>query len=258
MSTTDSLDDDQLEALYSWIDKIPLSKPKRNISRDFSDGVLVAEMIKYFFPKFVELHNYNDANSSMNKKANWSLLNNKVLVKRFHFELADEVVSDLIQAKPFTIEKVLIELKSRIDNKLKEERMEPPPPLSLLRAKESDQPEADQYTGRKGTKGKNLPLKAPQELPPPPFERITHKNLGSKDPIMTETAPRRQQGRSKKDNELSYMYEMKEQECLAKEERIAMLDAKRRQLEHLLDLKDTHITELGAQLEMLRPTGGIK
>ncbi|XP_060065549.1 sperm flagellar protein 1-like isoform X3 [Ylistrum balloti] len=235
MSTTDSLDDDQLEALYSWIDKIPLSKPKRNISRDFSDGVLVAEMIKYFFPKFVELHNYNDANSSMNKKANWSLLNNKVLVKRFHFELADEVVSDLIQAKPFTIEKVLIELKSRIDNKLKEERMEPPPPLSLLRAKESDQPEADQYTGRKGTKGKNLPLKAPH-----------------KDPIMTETAPRRQQGRSKKDNELSYMYEMKEQECLAKEERIANLQTKVRHLENLAYLKDERIKEMKKGIENLQ------
>ena len=32
------LDDDQLQQIYSWIDEIPLSRPKRNIARDFSDG----------------------------------------------------------------------------------------------------------------------------------------------------------------------------------------------------------------------------
>lgn len=31
-------DDAELEELYSWIDGIPLSRPKRNIARDFSDG----------------------------------------------------------------------------------------------------------------------------------------------------------------------------------------------------------------------------
>jgi hypothetical protein len=28
----------QLQAIYRWIDKIPLSRPKRNIARDFADG----------------------------------------------------------------------------------------------------------------------------------------------------------------------------------------------------------------------------
>ena len=32
------LDEDALEEIYSWIDKIPLSRPKKNIARDFSDG----------------------------------------------------------------------------------------------------------------------------------------------------------------------------------------------------------------------------
>lgn len=34
----DDFDDAELEELYSWIDGIPLSRPKRNIARDFSDG----------------------------------------------------------------------------------------------------------------------------------------------------------------------------------------------------------------------------
>lgn len=32
------LDDRVLQDLYAWIDQIPLTRPKKNITRDFSDG----------------------------------------------------------------------------------------------------------------------------------------------------------------------------------------------------------------------------
>ena len=32
------LDEAVLEELYAWVDSIPLSRPKKNITRDFSDG----------------------------------------------------------------------------------------------------------------------------------------------------------------------------------------------------------------------------
>lgn len=32
------LDEESLNELYTWVDTIPLSRPKRNIARDFSDG----------------------------------------------------------------------------------------------------------------------------------------------------------------------------------------------------------------------------
>lgn len=44
MKDTDSkdemttLDDHQLQELYAWVDEISLTRPKRNITRDFSDG----------------------------------------------------------------------------------------------------------------------------------------------------------------------------------------------------------------------------
>lgn len=53
------LSEDELNAIYNWVDEIPLSKPKkyinyninpRNIARDFADGVLVAEMINNYNP----------------------------------------------------------------------------------------------------------------------------------------------------------------------------------------------------------------
>ena len=42
-----------MEDLYAWVDSVPLSRPKRNIARDFSDGVLMAEILSHFYPKLV-------------------------------------------------------------------------------------------------------------------------------------------------------------------------------------------------------------
>ena len=38
MSWDIELDDQLLQDLYAWVDQIPLSRPKRRIERDFSDG----------------------------------------------------------------------------------------------------------------------------------------------------------------------------------------------------------------------------
>ena len=38
MSAADELSDDDLQTVYCWVDSIQLSRPKRNISRDFADG----------------------------------------------------------------------------------------------------------------------------------------------------------------------------------------------------------------------------
>jgi len=75
------LTDAQLQTLYTWIDEIPLSRPKRNISRDFADAVLVAEVVAHYFPRLVQLHNYSSANSTPQKIYNWTTLQQKVLGK---------------------------------------------------------------------------------------------------------------------------------------------------------------------------------
>ena len=50
MSAINDLDDDSLQELYSWIDEIPLSRPKRNIGRDFSDGGELKQLVRTFLP----------------------------------------------------------------------------------------------------------------------------------------------------------------------------------------------------------------
>ena len=32
------MDEEELQRLYAWIDTVPLTRPKRNLHRDFSDG----------------------------------------------------------------------------------------------------------------------------------------------------------------------------------------------------------------------------
>jgi hypothetical protein len=41
MSTTE----EELQELYVWVDQIQFSRPKRNIARDFSDGVLLVWLL---------------------------------------------------------------------------------------------------------------------------------------------------------------------------------------------------------------------
>ena len=41
----------ELETVYAWVDEVPLSRPKKNFARDFSDGCLVAEIVAYHLPK---------------------------------------------------------------------------------------------------------------------------------------------------------------------------------------------------------------
>jgi len=67
--------------LYQWIDSIPLSRPKKNFARDFSDCVLVAEIIHYYKPSLVSLHNYPPTSTVKQKAQNWETMNMKVFKK---------------------------------------------------------------------------------------------------------------------------------------------------------------------------------
>lgn len=107
------LTEDDLHELYLWVDEIPLSRPKRNIARDFSDGICVAEVVKHFFPKLVELHNYAPANSLQQKVNNWQTLNARVF-RKLHFEVPAEEIRDITSAVPGAVERFLRALRTKI------------------------------------------------------------------------------------------------------------------------------------------------
>ncbi|KAE8303255.1 SPEF1-like protein [Giardia duodenalis] len=108
-----ALDDEARHEIYLWVDGIPLSRSKGYISRDFADGVLLAEVIHHFLPKLVELHNYQSTTNSEAKRKNWETLQQKVL-KRLQLKLSADEIDALISAKPGAIERVLIRVRSAI------------------------------------------------------------------------------------------------------------------------------------------------
>ncbi|XP_015174836.1 PREDICTED: uncharacterized protein LOC107065543 isoform X2 [Polistes dominula] len=112
-------ENDHSKELCAWIESIPFSKPKKNLSplslyRDFSDGVLLAEILKVYYPRYVDLHNYISANNYFLKKENWNTLNRKVLTK-IDVKLNKDVVSQLVNGHQESIEKLLFEIRSKVD-----------------------------------------------------------------------------------------------------------------------------------------------
>jgi len=109
------LNEEALDDLYAWIDTIPLSRPKKNIARDFSDGVLCAEAVAFFKPKLVDIHNYFAASSAMQKKTNWNTLNRKVFQK-IGLRLTDATIQQLVEAVPGAIEQVLWDVRQKVQD----------------------------------------------------------------------------------------------------------------------------------------------
>ncbi|TPX70596.1 hypothetical protein SpCBS45565_g01655 [Spizellomyces sp. 'palustris'] len=100
--------------LYAWIDEIPLSRPKRNIQRDFSDAVAAAEVVRHFLPKLVDLHNYPPANGMAQKLYNWKTLNQKVF-RKIGYHVSEELIQNVVANRPGCIEYLLHGLRQKID-----------------------------------------------------------------------------------------------------------------------------------------------
>lgn len=250
-------DDVELENLYQWIDRIPLTRPKKNIGKDFSDGVLLAEIVAHYFPKIVELHNYSPAAATKQKMENWYLLNRRVL-RKLDLDLSDEVIRALANCKPKVVEKVLMLLRLQIDKNLqrqgrsrleidanfaqsmdtKEQKKSQSAP-----AAENSQALVPVKTGRSSPGKLSSPRKLGKgEIPHNHPDRSSYhfEGKGYFDPAIyiyptSDNVPR------------SYLEE-KEMECMAKDETIRMLNSKIRRLEHLLQLKDTRMLDLQGQI----------
>ncbi|XP_078044967.1 uncharacterized protein LOC144474197 [Augochlora pura] len=108
-----SINDDNLEEIYTWVEQMTFSKPKKNLARDFSDAVFMAELLKKYYPRHVDIHNYISGNSTAKKIENWCTLNRKVLSK-LNMKLKKDVIADLANATPGVIEKVLSDLRVKI------------------------------------------------------------------------------------------------------------------------------------------------
>ncbi|XP_038593503.1 sperm flagellar protein 1 isoform X2 [Micropterus salmoides] len=226
------LNDEELQDFYAWIDKIPLSRPKRNITRDFSDGVMAAEVVKYFFPKLVDLHNYIPANSTPQKLSNWNLLNRKVFSK-LNFHVPEETMKRIVLSTAGAIEPVLSALREKIDQKL-EHTTENILDLEYYNTRDREKP----HTEICQTEAKLLSQLAGEEM-----KKDEKSRLKNGKPQHTA------QFYSDMDPTFRLILQEKDQAVMALQETVEILQMKVNRLEHLVHLKDMRIEDLMRHLE---------
>ncbi|XP_026211709.1 sperm flagellar protein 1 [Anabas testudineus] len=229
------LNEEELQDLYAWIDKIPLSRPKRHITRDFSDGVMAAELVKYFLPKFVDLHNYIPANSTQQKLSNWSLLNRKVFSK-LNFHVPEETVKKIVLSTVGVIEPVLSTLREKIDKKLEHTTD------NILDLEYYDT--GNQEKGIRQTEAKQLPQLRREEM-----------KKDDKSKMKNSKAPHTVQFYTDMDPSFQIILQEKEQTVMALQETVEILKMKVSRLEHLVHLKDMRIEDLTRHLETYKTKG---
>ncbi|EGD79056.1 sporangia induced sperm flagellar protein [Salpingoeca rosetta] len=217
------MDETELQHLYAWIDEVPLSRPKKNIARDFSDGVMVAEVVHHFIPKLVELHNYSPASSSRQKLDNWHTLNAKVF-KKLGLTVPENVVKGVVNNKAGVVEVVLSNLRVKIEQYMQRR--------AGIDTRDSQKtPGWGDLEPKKRRKPKKAASDKPQEqhnsfaevLDSPAYEDI-------EDPVQALMD--------------------KDQSIMDYQETIEILKVKVRKMEQLVKLKDKRIDELTRKLAM--------
>lgn len=249
------MDDQDLEDLYAWIDEIPLSRQKNKIERDFSDGVLVAEVIHHHAPRLVELHNYVPANSVSQKMENWRTLQRKCF-KKLGLSVPENVLQGITTMKQGVIEVVLNNIRLKLlqydDN-----------PIEQAHSQYS------QYRQRSAPPPQQLPppKHSPRSLRQPPSQQQQQsqvrqkssltspgkKNVGSPRKTTTATAASAGSPRGGKikvplqpsahDDPYNVIDQLRA-ELLDNQETIGILQLKIEKLEQLIQLKDQKIDDL--------------
>ncbi|XP_005239607.2 sperm flagellar protein 1 [Falco peregrinus] len=215
---------EELRALYRWLDAVPLSRPRRNIARDFSDGVLAAEVVKFFFPTMVQLHSYVPASSTPQKLANWGHLNRKVLSK-LNFSIPDDVIRQVVQCRPGMVEQVLLLLRQKMEEKQKQSKE-----LGVQAALEEVSYLETGYTKAKSSVGGGYAQESPRAA------GVKKSHHGCAQPAPGDAA-------------LCLQLTEREQALLLAQETIQILQLKVGRLEQLLRLKNVRIDDLSRRLQ---------
>ncbi|KAM9364011.1 sperm flagellar protein 1 [Pholidichthys leucotaenia] len=232
------LSEEELQDLFAWIDKIPLSRPKRHITRDFSDGVMAAEVVKYYFPKLVDLHNYIPANSTQQKLSNWSLLNRKVFSK-LDFNVPEDMVKKITLNTTGVIVPVLSSLREKIYKKL-EHTTNNLLDLGDCDTRNQEKPHTEIYQAE----GKLVAQFAEMKKD----EKNKQKNSKLQNAVQLY---------SDMDPNLLLVLQEKEQAIMALKETVEILQMKVSRLEHLVHLKDMRIEDLTRHLETYKARGNV-
>nr|XP_009678504.1 PREDICTED: sperm flagellar protein 1 [Struthio camelus australis] len=108
--------------------KVSISANRSTLAKVFTSAkvsitlILAAEVVKFYFPKLVDLHSYVPASATQQKLSNWGHLNRKVLSK-LNFCIPDDMIRKIVQCRPGLVEQVLILLRQKIEEKQKQSKV---------------------------------------------------------------------------------------------------------------------------------------
>ncbi|XP_028005442.1 sperm flagellar protein 1-like isoform X2 [Eptesicus fuscus] len=230
-----------LRSLYAWLDRLPLSRPKRHLARDFSDGVMLAEIVKHYHPRLVDLHNYVPTCNTDQKLSNWSTLNRKVFHK-LRFCVSEGDIRKVVANTPGAIEPILCTLREKVvDGAVRED---PPSAGVLVGAFDPGVSSADAdglWVGLATTPHAGLPSSpVPSGVKTLQSQRAWEKTgrcaCRGRDPAGGPWEPL--------DTGVQQLLEEKEQALAILQETVKVLQMKVVRLEHLVQLKDQRISEL--------------
>jgi hypothetical protein len=63
---------------YNRLDRVPLSKPRNNVEKDFADGILAAEIVRFYYPDIVDFRMLRPALSVSERSEQWKLINSEI------------------------------------------------------------------------------------------------------------------------------------------------------------------------------------
>ncbi|GAB5578905.1 sperm flagellar protein 1-like [Prionailurus iriomotensis] len=143
-----------LRGLCAWLDGLPLSRPKRHLARDFSDGVMLAEIVKHFRPQLVDLHNYVPTCNTDQKLSNWSILNRNCgkVFHKLRLWVSETDIRKVVANTPGAIEPILCAVREKVtDGAAHQCLLDPaglPGPTAPSSAKTPQSPRTPEKTGR--------------------------------------------------------------------------------------------------------------
>jgi hypothetical protein len=77
---------------------------------------MMAELLKHYYPRYVDLHNYSPALKRASKVDNWSTLNRKVLSK-LKLQISDTMIAEIVSGTKGPILNLLTKIRLMVGNK---------------------------------------------------------------------------------------------------------------------------------------------
>jgi len=114
------METEDLEVLKDWMEDVPFTRANclRNLTREFSDAVCCAEVLKHYIPKLVDLNHYHPVSAKPQKKEQWNTLSKKCFLK-LGIQIPKDTIEKVVNNEPGFVELILRNMKLKVEQVLR-------------------------------------------------------------------------------------------------------------------------------------------